>query len=131
MPIFKWDGSKWSDIGTVQKSDASGNWGNITGVYYWDGSNYTQNTSTGIDCVDLDCIGAVNPDNPLQICSLREFELWDHDYCRDSFNNDPRIDSYPDCSDNYFNSTHYSTNVNDPNLQNNTDCWEDCTHSRE
>lgn len=42
MSVYKWDGSKWVDIITMQKRDSAGNWSNIEGVYKWDGSKWVQ-----------------------------------------------------------------------------------------
>lgn len=90
--------------------------------WYWGGSSYIQNTSTGTDCKDPDCAWAINPDNPDEVCPATEFNLaWmnfsteNYNYCDNSKDDD--VDSTffqggTDCMD--ANSTFGDT----------TDCWQ-------
>ena len=42
-------------------------------AYYFNGTAYVQNLSTGIDCADPNCIGVTNPANHNQTCLTQEY----------------------------------------------------------
>ena len=74
--------------------------------YYWNGANYVQNSSTGYDCYDLDCRGAVDPTDSTHACLNQEYNASDPFflslpypgmYCENSEDDD--VDSSIDCAD--------------------------------
>jgi len=46
-------------------------------AYYRTGDTWTLNSSTGVDCNDLDCLGVVNPANANQTCMKYEYNATD------------------------------------------------------
>ncbi|MBS3073703.1 hypothetical protein J4465_02820, partial [Candidatus Pacearchaeota archaeon] len=66
-------------------------------MYYWNGSSWILNSSTGIDCKDPDCMGITNPNNTNQTCMEKEYDPADlffqglaipGMYCTNSFDDD-------------------------------------------
>jgi hypothetical protein len=93
--------------------------------YYWTGSNYAENSSSGYDCQDPDCAGVINPLAPSKQCLEQELKLGFYDFCR--IEGDDDFDSLPtslysgsSCVDNRLNDTDTATSIS--NL-NGTDCW--------
>lgn len=70
--------------------------------YFFNGTDYQLNSSTGIDCADPDCANAINPSNPSQGCFAREYNSTDPSLndslrCNDNLDND--MNGLIDCSD--------------------------------
>jgi hypothetical protein len=74
--------------------------------YYWSGSNWQLNSSTGIDCNDPDCLGVTNPDDENQTCLNNEYNIsesffinlpWPGKYCANGYDDD--VDTFTDCAD--------------------------------
>ncbi len=75
-------------------------------AYYWNGTTYAQNTSTGLDCADPQCLTVTNPSNANQTCLTQEFNETDVFftslpfpglYCSNSIDDD--VDGPIDCAD--------------------------------
>jgi hypothetical protein len=71
-------------------------------TYYFNGTNYVLNSSTGTDCADPTCANIVNPANPSQGCFAFEYNSSNPSFndsarCADSFDND--LNGLTDCSD--------------------------------
>ncbi|MCB9358760.1 hypothetical protein H6503_02420 [Candidatus Woesearchaeota archaeon] len=76
-------------------------------AYYFNGSGYSINSSSGYDCSDPDCLGISNPNNANQTCLDYEYNNSDPFfdtieypglYCANGLNDDADEDGY-DCSD--------------------------------
>ncbi|MDD5181938.1 MAG: hypothetical protein PHC66_02055 [Candidatus Nanoarchaeia archaeon] len=107
-------------------------------AYYWSGTNYTLNTSTGIDCEDPDCLGVAYAGS---ICASTEFNSTEYMLCSNSMDDD--VDSAStnggqDCMDrNNSYSNAYISNTDCfaafewcgpcPTWENNT--WNSCANS--
>ncbi|MCP4667892.1 MAG: hypothetical protein GY849_16195, partial [Deltaproteobacteria bacterium] len=75
-------------------------------AYYWGGSNWVVNSSTGKDCFDPDCLGVTNPDDENQTCLSYEYNaslpffqnlVWPGQYCDNGLDDD--ADTAQDCAD--------------------------------
>jgi len=88
--------------------------------YYWSGSNYVRNSSTGTDCEDPDCMWIINPNNTSQRCVPTEFSLnLSYNLCNNSKDDDldySNPNGGMDCRDR--NGTWNNSYAN------NTDCWD-------
>ena len=119
--------------GTITEYDGTNNatcWDGIDNdldAWYWNSgaNNYARNYSTGIDCMDPDCLYVTNPSDPTQKCLPTEFSLGNYDTCSNNLDDD--FDGKPtylglttSCVDNHYNQILFATNTN--NLTN-TDCW--------
>ncbi len=107
--------------GQFNASQCFDNIDNDLDAYYWDGSNYTLNSSTGFDCDDPDCLNVVNPNNSSQKCMTREFELFQYDFCRDSLDND--FDGETSCVDRRYDRVNNLQWAYNTSYLNYTDCW--------
>lgn len=83
--------------------------------YYWSGAAYAEDTSTGIDCADPDCLLVADPDNPSDKCVPQEFNFTaGYQYCNDGKDNDESA------SDNFLYLIGYSPDKGDAE---DLDCW--------
>lgn len=75
-------------------------------AYFWNDTEWTLNSSTGIDCSDPNCLGVVNPANENITCLSQEYNAtdsfftdldWPGMFCANSLDDD--ADSDTDCAD--------------------------------
>ena len=74
--------------------------------YYFNGTAYVRNSSTGVDCADPSCMNVANPEDPLEMCLSQEYNAtsaffqslsFPGFYCNNSIDDD--ADAYTDCYD--------------------------------